>query len=154
MKKIIISCFILLILASCTQEKSNPYENKEIQSIQYDYGSYHSGYYFYSLIRQEDGIHFFAEGKNGIELDIDTILSPVVLEELKSLLLNSTLAQWNGYNARDNGILDGFHFSLTITFDDGSALTAYGYAKYPKDFEENSSILQDFFSNIVNRIDE
>lgn len=76
-----------------------------------------------------------------------------VLDDLYQLYLDQRIAEWNGYSKDAVNVDDGDGFSLSMEFNDGGVLTAYGSNAYPPgyyDFRDKmEEILRPYAENIL-----
>lgn len=69
-------------------------------------------------------------------------LSQEQVKEIEDLLNMYHVGKWDGFNKADKNILDGRSFSISISLQDGTLISAHGYMKYPKNYKEVSSGLE------------
>ncbi|MEA4810994.1 MAG: hypothetical protein VB108_00290 [Anaerolineaceae bacterium] len=148
MKKIILTLIsILLVLAfgaACTKKVEAP--QGPLQSFHYEFGSYNGGYWAYTLTREKEGkAHLLAKGMNGVDLNLDEEIDSKTLDQIADILDKNKVAAWNGFNERDNAILDGYGFSLKADYGE-EKIEASGYMKYPKNYQ----IVHDSLVEILN----
>ena len=119
-----------------------------IESFHYGYGSYFGGVHNYS-IKEEDGkMMIHGTGGNGVELNLSREISSEQLEELRTLIIDNRIYAWDGFNERDDNILDGYSYDLKIRYVDGREITAEGYMKYPENYEQAHKNLAKFLESI------
>ena len=69
---------------------------------------------------------------NNFEKDIDA----KYLDELADIIKEKKVVKWDGFDESKDGVLDGSGFSLKVKYDDGKEINAYGYMKYPDNYQE------------------
>ena len=80
----------------------------------------------------------------------------VVLDEadaaaLRQLIEDANLWQWNGFAGRNNYVLDGEGFGLTVTFRDGTTLSAQGSNAFPKGYGEGAGAITRYFQALMDK---
>jgi hypothetical protein len=158
-KKILILLAVAVAVVIALFLWRSPVTNTEmtgdIEKFRYDFGSYFGGYYSYELERRYDGtVAFEASGGNGVELNIYTYIDPAYLEELAQIVNESGIYTWNGFNKSDDGLMDGYGFTLEASYSDGRTLTADGYGKEPGSYNVGHQALSDFFDKLCNSYDK
>lgn len=148
-KKILILIIVMLMIIStgCEKKEEEKYDGKII-SFSYNYGGFSKGYYNYSIEVKDDKVIFEANGHNGVDLNINKEIDSSKLEELAKLINKEKIYEWNNFEEKKEGVLDGNSFSLTIKYDDGKTITAKGYMKYPKNYDEKMSKLLEFIDSL------
>ena len=133
----------VLFYRNCFAPK--PYEGNII-NFAFGDGSYNGGYYNYEVVRNADGtVTFHAEGGNGVDLNVDKTIDPAYLDELAVLINEKGIYRWNGFDKSNNSIMDGYSFSISVIYDDGRTLHAYGYMKEPANYDYGQQAISDFF---------
>lgn len=140
--------FLLLGLSGCGKTERR-YEDAQIVSIQYSYGSYNGGYYDFSVYQSNDKIMFSAFGKNGVELSWEHEVGAAIFSDFQQIIEDNKVVKWDGFRKSNRDILDGYSFSLNIEYNNHESIQAYGYEKYPKHYNEVSSVLQEYFFDII-----
>ena len=140
-----ILCVIsLLLLSGCKSDKLN----QEITSFKYEYGSFSGGYYNYTINTENGKVLFNANGYSGVELNINKEITQSDLERLSKVITDNGIDKWNGFNKSDSNAMDGYSFELKITYKNGEEITAYGYMKYPPNYETAHQKLVNFLESI------
>ena len=152
MKKVFLfSLFTILILCTftaCGSAKKREKVDSDIKNFSYNYGSYSSGYYNYSILSIGDTVRFVARGYNGVEIDADIDIDKSYLEELNKIINDNKIYEWDGFSKRDDDVLDGYSFSLKIEYENGEIITASGYMKYPDNYNDCHEKLSSFLKTI------
>lgn len=65
----------------------------------------------------------------------EEVLDSAFMEGLGRIVAACDVAQWNGFDERDDDILDGSSFSLDVTLADGSTIRARGYNAWPENYD-------------------
>ncbi|WP_022766736.1 hypothetical protein [Butyrivibrio sp. XPD2006] len=153
----VIACIVFLLVLWNFSSSGNRLAKEpegDITAFYYDYGSYFGGYYTYELVRRYDGtVAFTATGGNGVDLDIYTYVDSSCLDELTEIVNESRIYTWNGFNKSDNGLMDGYGFSLAAGYSDGRILSAHGYGKEPSSYNEGHKALTAFFEKLCDNYD-
>ena len=153
--------FLVLALTglttACTPSTAKAKNLGSLEEISYEYGSFHSGYWSYELKKSVPGpaptdqtqISFQAQGMNGVDMDIDTIVESSVLADLEDIIMQHNIISWNGFKESDSDILDGFDFSLKARFSNGSII-ASGYMLYPPNWDQGHQALSEYLQELAN----
>lgn len=109
-------CIIsLLLLSGCNKKQIY----LEITYFKYEYGSYGSGYYDYTINTENGKVLFNANGYSGAELNINKVITQSDLERLSKVITDNGIDKWNGFNKSDSNAMDGYSFELKITYKSG-----------------------------------
>lgn len=154
-KMVIVVIIILLVLGIIggilffgkNKENAEQY-NKEIQSFEYHYGSYNPGYKEYKIYTANNKIYISAKGFNGIDLNIDKEVDKSILNDISEIVKENKIYEWNEFNKSDKNVTDGNSFKLKIKYVDGKEINAYGYMKYPKNYEQGHKSLVTYLEKI------
>ena len=129
----------------------------EIKNIKYMHFSYSVGYAMYSNVNYDleyKNSKYIAKIKpDGIadddakEVEVDEKTVGKIEEILKKYNVNS----WNGFNKSDKYVLDGDSFSFSLSLKDETYISASGYMKWPKNYREVRSELDDIFMNLYDK---
>ena len=80
----------------------------------------------------------------------EAVLDAAQLAELEALLERNGVRSWDGFKGRPRmDVLDGEGFSLSLTFRDGTQITASGENKFPADYRSFRHDLRLFADNIL-----
>ncbi|MEA5002895.1 MAG: hypothetical protein VB081_05300 [Christensenella sp.] len=154
MKRSIIAkalCLLLVIplLVSCSQKiPASQIEQATIQEFHYSFGSYFGGYWDYTIVNADGKTVLTASGSNGVDLSVDSKIPSEALDDIKTILAQQDIGAWNGFSERDDGVMDGYSFSLSVLFSDGKTLKADGYMKYPANYEAGSKVLAEYLETL------
>ena len=142
-------CFILMsVLTGCGNARKREYTGNVVK-CSYSYGSYFGGYYEYHLALSGEECTFTAMGFNGVALDVARTVDSAALLRLQEIIKAHSLHKWDGFYESDDDVLDGYSFDLSAEFDDGQTLSASGYMKYPKNYDDAHDALTAFFEELV-----
>ena len=145
-RKILVALLLvvgLLTFTGCGKTKSN----SSIKSFTFNFGGFW-GQSNYSLIKEEDGVKYKAVGYNGVNLDEDKTISTSYLDELKKVIDDNNLQDWNNFDEKDNDVLDGEGFYLEIIYEDGTTIKASGSNKFPDNYGKVKEEMKKFFDTI------
>lgn len=131
----------------------NPENTGELLAFSYSYGSYHEGYWDYSMTRMEDDfgyehIYFRAEGSNGANLNAYAEIDQSILDDIAGIIRKHDIFSWNGFNGNDEDVLDGYGFAIAADYKNGS-LAADGYAETPDHYEEGHAALSAYLLTLA-----
>ena len=116
-----------------------------ILSISYEYGSFFGGYWDFELHLEDDQVLLSAQGSNGVDLDINSQPVPDnVLVELQDIIAGNGVMLWDGFSKRDDDVLDGYSFALSINYENGEELSASGYMMEPDNYEQGHAALSEY----------
>ena len=73
------------------------------------------------------------------------------VEQLKTLIENNKLDQWNGYNVNKDNTDQDYGFIFTVKYMSGKSIVALGKNDFPSDYESVSSQLKNYFNTIKNK---
>ena len=121
----------------------------DIISFEYEYGSSNSGYYNYKIYLKDSKTYIVAAGLNGVDLNLDGEISNNTLSEIKKIVEDNAIQKWDGFQKKGENVSDGYSFSLKIKYSDGDELTASGYMKYPKNYDNGHKALTDYLDSIA-----
>ena len=97
-----------------------------------------------SLIRQEEGALVRVEPWDGEEEEFfDYPVDAETLDKARTILENYNVASWAGFCGRDPNALDGYSMRFQAEFVDGSRIEAFGENKFPKNYHDVFSELDD-----------
>ena len=145
-KKICLLVIVMLVLFLFTGCKKKI--NSEVVKFSYNYGSYNGGYYEYSITKEDGKVKYKARGMNGVSLNKNKEISPSYLKKLSEVIEKNGIVIWNGFNKSDNGVLDGYGFSLNVEYENGEKITAHGYMDYPSGYRKGHEALTKFLESI------
>ena len=128
-----------------------PDDRGKLLGASYSFGSFNEGQWDYRIAELDGKLYFTAEGSNGVELDIHAEVSIQKFEEFEKIIESNHIQNWHGFNECDDEVLDGYGFTLTIDFEEGS-LTASGYESYPENYEVIHESLVDYFEQLADSI--
>ena len=152
MKKILLSITIilgLLILTGCDKD----YEGN-ITSFTYNYGSYNPGFYECRITTNENKPRIEILGFNGLDINVKKDITKKDITKLQKIINENKIYKWNGFEERNDKILDGNGFKLIVEYDDGKTINATGYMKYPKDYDKGHKALIEFLDKYIEKTGE
>ncbi len=92
--------FLLLLLAGCADNIAAQGSSFTVppasewgllESFTYQYGSYHSGEWKYTIIKEEDGFYLQGQGANGVDLTVYKKMSQKEIDALTALVIQQEL---------------------------------------------------------------
>ena len=155
MKIIIIAVIIIIvaILYIIINKNNNKVEISEIKRLSF---SYSTGYMVNAYVRYEveyEENKYIARIKpnNMAEEELlETKLDKKTIDKIESILKEYNVSKWNGFDKVDKDVLDGNTFSISITMANEKQITASGYMKYPENYGEVKTALDNIFMGIYN----
>ena len=97
------------------------------------------------------------ECNKNCEIEIKPYLEPIentkkiivekdFVEKLESILKKYKVGSWNDFHKANKYVLDGDSFSINITFQDQTTLSASGYMEWPKNYGDVKKEIEDLFA--------
>ena len=68
---------------------------------------------------------------------------------LKSCIEQYGIMRWNGFKGSARNLLDGTHFFIEFTFEDGTEIRASGYGQFPEGYGDASSAIDAHFMQLL-----
>ena len=99
----------------------------------------------YNIIVDNEKIILSARGGNGVELNIDKEIEISNLTLLAQIINEKGICNWNGFDEKNDQVLDGNSFKLEVVYSDAKTLKANGYMKYPENYNIGHEALVEFF---------
>ncbi len=93
-------------------------------------------------------MRLIAKERTRSRFDVDKTLDGTVLQQLQALILEKEIYRWNGFDKKDESILDGAGFHFRAQYEKGS-LEAKGYMKYPKNYDLGGEALYNYLLALV-----
>ena len=102
-----------------------------------------------SLIRQGEEALVRIEPWDGEEEEsFDYPVDEETLEKARRILETYDVASWAGFRGSDPNVLDGSSMSFQAEFVDGSRIEAFGENKFPKNYHDVFSELDDLTADV------
>lgn len=133
--KIMAAIAITALLGGCaTGEKQA--DLKKITYFSYHHaGSAMDDAQSYAFSVGEDGVRFNAQWNGGTE-SLDVAVDEDVIERLEEIVSSYNMHKWDGFDKTSKHASDGDVFSLKVTFEDGTEISACGSNAFPKGYGE------------------
>ena len=96
-----------------------------------------------SLILQGEKALVRIEPWDGEEESFDYLVDAETLDQARRVLETYDVASWAGFRGSDPNVLDGYSMSFQVEFVDGSRIEAFGENKFPKNYHDVFSELDD-----------
>lgn len=97
-----------------------------------------------SLIRQGEKALVRIEPWDGEEEELFNYpVDAEILDQARRVLETYDVASWAGFRGSDPNVLDGYSMSFQVEFVDGSRIEAFGENKFPKNYHDVFSELDD-----------
>ncbi len=125
---------------------------KDLKSFHFSYstGNMMNASVSYDL-RFEDGVYTASVKPNLVpeeEAFVCTVDESFV-RELESFLQEMRVDRWNNFHKSNKYVLDGNSFSFSYRTKDGKDVSASGYMKWPKKYQEVKSGLDGIFGKLM-----
>ena len=142
---------------SDTENTENPENSQstplpDIQELTYYvHGTMMEPIWSVSLIRQGEEALVRIEPWDGEEEEpFDYPVAAETLEKARRILETYDVASWAGFRGSDPNVLDGSSMSFQAEFVDGSRIEAFGQNKFPKNYHDVFSELDDLTADAEN----
>ena len=157
MKKIILLLIpIIIIIFFLLKAKKKSVEINEIKHMHFSYstGTMINSYVTYELTFK-DGKYIAKIKPNGISTEEtqEKEITKKQVKQIENILKKYEVNKWNGFDKSDPNVLDGNSFHISISFKDGLNISASGYMKYPKNYREATSELDNIFMKMYTEKD-
>ena len=163
MRKLQLMYLLILIITLCgcgkkevpvqlPKEKLNPGETMEITLFSFTHtGMSTEECFLYSAEQTEDGIRLYTEELFSGGLIVDTIVDEPVLEQLGDIAGKYRLDRWDGFDKSNKHVMDGNHFSLSITLADGKTISAHGSNRFPDGYSDAKQEICELFEDLIDK---
>jgi len=98
----------------------------------------------------EDGAYKASYKKSGVPVEkaeVHTVDSDFAVR-LGALLKSFSVEKWDGFKKSDKHVLDGYSFHAYIRNLKGQRISALGYMKWPKNYNEVKSALTELYTKL------
>ena len=153
---ILVILLIISIISIILINKNKSINNKSIPDIKSFSFSYTTGYSINARVRYEieykSNEYIVTILPNEIP-DEDKLEIKLEKKEIKNIIkiLNKyNVSNWNGFDKVDKNVLDGDSFHIYIETLDNDKVSASGYMKWPKNYNNVRDELDNIFMNIYN----
>ena len=153
---IIIICLLLLIIvlitcAILTKHKKDNISNIKEMRFSYSTGTAINANVFYEIKCHNNSCLATIKPSDIPEEECaETKINKTTIVEIENILNKYEVSKWNNYDKSDKNVLDGNSFSIYITMENDKSITAHGYMKWPKNYNEVKSELDIIFNKIYN----
>ena len=133
---------------------------KEKLTIRSLHFTYTSGYAMYAYttydIYLEDNEYYVTIKPYGVsEEESQTVkLDTKTINKLEKVLNEYDVSKWNNFHKSDKNVLDGDSFSFSMNTNTGKYISASGYMRWPKNYAEVKSALNDILGSLYEQKDE
>ena len=154
MKYVILGIVILgiIIVLTVIMRKGEWKMNEEVKigSIKNFHYFYTKGYamnadVFYDLECDKECIATIKKYGESQEDAIKKTVDSDFVKQVEEILEKYEVGQWNNFHKTDKNVLDGDSFSMSITFQDDTSISASGYMRYPNNYSSVKNELDDLF---------
>lgn len=102
-------------------------------------------------IKYDNGIYTAIIKPNGVadENAIKGIADARFIKELRDILVANGVSKWNGFKKSNKIACDGRSFYLHLKNGQGQDVTASGYMKWPKNYNEVKKRIDELFGSLA-----
>lgn len=134
MRKQILLCFLLflaaVLLGGCQRKRLA--QDALLESFCYETAGMAMGSETsFSIVREGDG-YAVTESLGGGHIVRSAHIGRETAAQLTDILREYDALSWDGYAKFNPRVLDGASFTLSVAFDDGTTISAWGANSYPK----------------------
>ena len=97
----------------------------------------------YSIFLDEDGYHISVNDEESQSMDEETV------QKLMEVIEAYNVSSWDGFDEKNENVLDGEGFSLEIGFTDGTSVKALGDNAFPEQYADAMGEMWDILTNIT-----
>ena len=97
-----------------------------------------------------------ADGKYTVSFDLADMEEPYPVavdqawvDTLTGFIRQYDMMAWDGFRGSDSMLLDGTHFSMHFGFQDGTAVHASGYGRFPAGYGDASAAIEAHFLQLL-----
>ena len=144
---IILLVFAIIPLTGCITLPL-PTKTGNIKEFSYQYGSYFVGNWEYRIFESNGKLWLEGNGFNGVELNIRGEVPENTLNEIMEIINEYNIKAWHGFKKYNPLIPDGYGFSLTVEYENGT-LSAAGYLRYPRGYEAGHEALAAYLDKLA-----
>ena len=134
MRKQVLLCFLLFLAAALLGgcQRKRLAQDVLLESFCYEtIGTAMGSEMELSIIREGDGFAV-TQSFDGEQTVRSAYVEQMVGEQVNDILRAHDALSWNGFEKSNPLVMDGSSFILSITFDDGTTISARGTNSYPK----------------------
>lgn len=99
--------------------------------------------------REEDGKYtayfWLADEEEPYPVPVDEVW----VDQLQDIVYAYNVILWDGFNGSDSVLLDGDSFSISLTFSDGTTVSARGYGSFPAGYGDVSGKIEAHFLQLL-----
>jgi hypothetical protein len=99
--------------------------------------------------RAEDGLYIVCFDMANEEEPYAVPVDQAWVDTLTGFIRQYDMMAWDGFSGSDSMLLDGTHFSVSFSFQDGTTVTASGYGKFPKNYGDASAAIEAHFLQLL-----
>ena len=145
----------LAVLCACGAEKEpvQPESGGEAMDIE-NFSFSHTGSstdqcFYFALTREEDGVRFYGEELFSGGRIADAVVENSAIDRLGKLAGSCHLERWDGFDKNDKHVMDGSTFTLDITLENGSTISAHGNNRFPEQYSEVFSEIRALYDELM-----
>ena len=147
-----------LFLCGCQPEGTQPPEggtsSRALPAAPLSYLSFCERHAYYARVQ---GYEFHAEdGQYVVYFDMANEEEPYPVpvnrawvDTLTGFIRRYDMMSWDGFSGSDSMLLDGTHFSVSFSFQDGTTVHASGYGRFPANYADASAAIEAHFLQLL-----
>lgn len=110
--------------------------------------SYHARVQGYEF-RAADGKYTASFDLADMEEPYPVAVDQAWVDTLTGFIRQYDMMAWDGFRGSDSMLLDGTHFSMHFSFQDGTAVNASGYGRFPTGYGDASAAIEAHFLQLL-----
>ncbi len=127
-------------------------EITDIKSFYFSYqvGNYMNGFVSYSLELREDGTYLAKIKPDAVaeENAKEYAAGKDFADRLAAFLREKKVKRWNGFSKSDRHVLDGNGFSFSLWTTEDKNISAHGYMRWPRGYDEVKAGIEEMFGRL------
>ena len=143
---------LVLLLSGCqsgntTLPAPTPWPVPDTPLISFSFSesySYHARVQGYEF-RQEEGQYTAYFDLADMEEPYPVPVDQAWADTLTGFIRQYDMMSWDGFHSSDSMLLDGTHFFIFFSFQDGTAVNASGYGNFPANYGDASAAIKEHF---------
>ena len=149
---------MLLILCGCQPESApTPTASpipKALPDAPLNHLSFSESHSYYARVqgyefRAEDGRYTVYFDMANEEEPHPVLVDQAWVDTLTGFIRQYDMMTWDGFSGSDSMLLDGTHFYISFSFQDGIAVTASGYGRFPSGYGNASAAIKAHFLQLL-----
>ena len=146
----------MLLLSGCQsgnttppEPTSKPMPDAPLISLSFSEShSYYARVQGYEFRAEDDQYTVYFEMANEEE-PYPVAVDQAWVDTLTSFIRQYDMMVWDGFSGSDSMLLDGTHFSVSFSFQDGTTVNASGYGRFPMNYGDASAAIEAHFLQLL-----